>query len=88
MISDTDFYKQAAEIKSKITDVAQSPAKHLAIHNIQQTFQNEKRLYHWASDRRIPADNNLASAKAEEDKFKSNHVNLKTPLYSLPVDMA
>lgn len=33
----------------------------MGIRNIQDIFhKNEKRLYHWASDRRVPADNNRA----------------------------
>jgi hypothetical protein len=36
-------------------------ARHPAIQNIQDIFhQKADRLYHWADDREIPADNNLA----------------------------
>lgn len=60
-ISDEEFYKKAAEIKSKIIDAVHSPAQHLAIRHIQEIFHEKAhRLYHWASDRRIPAENNLA----------------------------
>jgi hypothetical protein len=60
-ISDDEFYRQASMIESKIKDVVQCPAMHLAIRRIQDIFcKNEYRLYHWASDRRVPAENNLA----------------------------
>lgn len=60
-ISDDKFYEQALEIKSKIIDVVHSPAKHCGIRRIQEIFhEKEGRMYHWASDRRIPAENNLA----------------------------
>jgi len=37
------------------------PAKHLAIQNIQDIFyEKADRLYLWAEDRNIPAENNLA----------------------------
>jgi transposase len=36
-------------------------AQHLAIRRIQEIFRtNTDRLYHWADDRQVPADNNLA----------------------------
>ena len=60
-ISDDEFYRQAAMIESKIKDIVRSPATHLAIRRIQDIFcKNEGRLYHWASDRRVPAENNRA----------------------------
>jgi transposase len=60
-ISDAQFYEQAKDVKSQITDLVQSPAQHLGIRRIQEIFhENAHRLYHWAEDRRIPPDNNLA----------------------------
>lgn len=60
-ISDDEFYRQASMIESKIKDVVKCPATHLDIRHIQDIFcKNEYRLYHWASDRRVPAENNLA----------------------------
>lgn len=60
-ISDDQYYKQAKEIKSQILEVVHDSAHHLAIRRIQETFhENEQRLYRWADDRQIPADNNLA----------------------------
>jgi hypothetical protein len=60
-ISDRSFYRQAAAIKRKILAVVNRQARHPAIQNVQDLFrQNAHRLYHWARDRTIPADNNLA----------------------------
>jgi len=60
-ISNHVFRRQAAVIKKKILDTVNCPARHPAIQNIQDVFrQNTRRLYHWARDRTIPADNNLA----------------------------
>ncbi len=37
------------------------PAQHLGIHCLQEISRaNADRLYHWADDRRVPAENNLA----------------------------
>ena len=37
------------------------PALHLGIRHIQDIFRaNERRLYHWADNKAVPADNNLA----------------------------
>jgi len=60
-ISDQAFYRQAAAIKRKILAVVNRQAHHPAIQNVQDVFrQNADRLYHWARDRTVPADNNLA----------------------------
>lgn len=60
-ITDAEFYEKAAQLRSDIVAVMASPAKHLAIRHIQDIFRdNPTRLYHWANDRRVPADNNLA----------------------------
>ena len=60
-ISDKPFYRKAKKLKKDIQAVMESPARHLAIRHIQDIFiENEERLYHWADDRRVPADNNLA----------------------------
>jgi len=60
-ICDAQFYEQANDVKSQITDLVQSPARHLGIRRIQEIFhQNAHRLYHWTNDRRIPPENNLA----------------------------
>jgi transposase len=60
-VSDKEFYRKAAGVKSQIIAVIQAPAVHLGIRHIQDIFsENAHRLYLWADDRRVPADNNLA----------------------------
>jgi len=60
-ISDHQFYEQAKEVKGQILEAVHNSAHHLAIRRIQEIFHdNEARLYRWAEDRQIPADNNLA----------------------------
>jgi transposase len=60
-ISDAEFARQAVALKAQLLATMEEPAHHLGIRRIQEIFQaNVDRLYHWAKDRRIPADNNLA----------------------------
>ena len=60
-ISDGEFYLRAAQAKEKIRSLMQKEFKHLGIRRIQEIFvAKEHRLYHWATDRAIPADNNRA----------------------------
>lgn len=60
-IQDPDFYPLAAQIKTQILAVVDAPSTHLGIRRIQEIFlENAPRLYHWAQDRQVPADNNLA----------------------------
>jgi len=60
-ITDAQFYERATEVKSQIIEVVQASAQHLAIRRIQDIFHdNEDRMYRWAADRQIPADNNLS----------------------------
>ena len=60
-ISDAQFYAQAAKVKAQIIHTVNHPAHHFGIQRIQDIFRKHKtRMYLWASDRRIPADNNLA----------------------------
>lgn len=60
-ITDKQFKKQAAKIKDAIIEIANRQAKHPAIWKIQDIFREKAdRLYHWADDRTVPADNNLA----------------------------
>ncbi len=60
-ISDKDYYCQAVKIKRKILKVVNSFANHSGIQRIQNIFRDNKyRLYHWAKNRDVPADNNLA----------------------------
>ena len=60
-ISDREFQSQAADIKKQIIAVVEHPAQHPAIQTMQDLFREKgNRMYRWARDRRIPADNNLA----------------------------
>jgi len=60
-ITSRQFRQQAARIKNTIIEITNRQARHPAIQNIQDIFrQKADRLYHWADDRDVPADNNLA----------------------------
>ena len=60
-ISDKEFYRRAKNCKAAIISAMSKPANHLAIKSFQQIFiENSHRLYHWADDRAVPADNNFA----------------------------
>jgi len=60
-ISEVEFYQKAAETKAQIVVAVEAPALHLGIRHIQDLFRdNAHRLYHWAQNRQIPAENNLA----------------------------
>ncbi len=60
-IDDKEFYRRAKKTKDCIIKAMNSQANHAAIQNIQNIFRdNHDKLYHWASDRKIPADNNFA----------------------------
>ncbi|MDZ7310841.1 MAG: transposase, partial [candidate division KSB1 bacterium] len=60
-ISDKVFYERADQLKMDIQQVMHSAARHAGIQKIQNIFrENAHRMYHWAHDRAIPADNNFA----------------------------
>lgn len=60
-IPDGEYYAQAQRVQQQIVRTVQSPARHLGIRHIQDIFtDNAHRLYHWVTDRRVPADNNRA----------------------------
>jgi hypothetical protein len=60
-ISDEAFYTQADQLKLDIQQVMHRQAQHAGIQKIQNIFrENAHRLYHWAEDRSIPADNNYS----------------------------
>ena len=60
-ISDEEYYREARELKKKIMAVSRSPAHYLGIRSIQDIFtDHEERLFHWVTDRRVPAHNNRA----------------------------
>ena len=55
------FCARAKRLAAKIQAVMRKPAQHLGIQSYQDIFKdNKKRLYQWAKDRRVPAENNLA----------------------------
>jgi len=59
--SDDDFRRQADALKEQILDAVDAHAQHPAIHRLQGIFRDHpERLYHWAADRSVPAENNLA----------------------------
>jgi len=55
------FRQQALELKVEIKALVHSPAQHPGIQKIQNIFRDRAtRLYHWAKNPAIPADNNRA----------------------------
>ena len=60
-LSPAQFQRKATQVQSQIQTTVKSPAQHPGIRRIQDIFrENESRLYHWAKDRNVPAENNLA----------------------------
>jgi transposase len=60
-LSPAQFQRKATQVQAQIRAAVESPAQHLGIRRIQDIFrENESRLYHWAKDRNVPAENNLA----------------------------
>jgi len=60
-LSRKEFCRRAARVKRRIIAIAHRKASHPAIWKVQEIFRkNPKRLYHWARDPSIPAENNLA----------------------------
>ena len=60
-LSRRQFRRQACQIKRAILKVINAAAQHPGIQGIQNIFREKgKRLFHWAEDPMIPADNNLA----------------------------
>jgi transposase len=55
------FRAQAGQLKERIVDWTQNAASHPGVQRIQNIFrENPHRLYHWAEDPQIPAENNFA----------------------------
>jgi transposase len=55
------FKREATKIKNQILQIVNRPARHPAIQTMQELFrQKADRLYHWADDPQIPAENNRA----------------------------
>jgi len=60
-ISDREFYKRAKKTKQAIIGVVEGPARHPVIQRLQDIFHHKAhRMYHWADDRNVPAENNFA----------------------------
>jgi len=60
-LSKRQFKWQAAQIRDLIKTMIDSPASHPGIQHIQDIFREKsKRMYRWALDPRIPAENNRA----------------------------
>ena len=60
-ISDDEFHRRASKLRDEIKTTMTQPAHHQGIRRIQDIFrENEHRLFHWADNRDVPADNNLA----------------------------
>jgi transposase len=60
-LSAAQFRQQAAQTQAEIASVTNAPAQHPAIQKIQNLFREKAdRLYHWAADPAVPADNNRA----------------------------
>ncbi len=60
-ISDEKFHRLAVALREEIKITKAKPDHHQAIRRIQDIFrENEGRLHHWADNRAVPADNNLA----------------------------
>jgi len=60
-ISKREFKRQAAHIRDLIQEIINKPACHPGIQHIQDVFRKKReRMYRWALDPRIPAENNRA----------------------------
>jgi len=60
-LSRRQFRRQAAALKRRIVAVVNRTARHPAVQSLQDVFRRHAdRLYHWARDPAIPAENNLA----------------------------
>lgn len=56
-----EFGTQASDLKERIIDWSQNTAQHPGIQRIQNIFRDHPtRLYHWAANVAVPADNNFA----------------------------
>lgn len=60
-LSDEQYYREAGKIKRQIERAMKAEARHPGVRTIQDLFiEKAERMYQWASDRRVPADNNRA----------------------------
>jgi len=60
-LSDKQYYRAARNIKGQIERAMKAEARHLGIRRTQDLFvEKAERMYQWATDRRVPSDNNRA----------------------------
>ncbi|MDQ3012052.1 MAG: transposase, partial [Acidobacteriota bacterium] len=60
-LSDEQYYREAGKLKRQIESAMKAEAQHPGVRSIQDLFvEKAERMYQWASDRRVPADNNRA----------------------------
>lgn len=60
-ISDRRYYQAARLLRERIVAACADEARHPGVQTLQNLFrENPHRLYHWADDRRVPADNNYS----------------------------
>ena len=60
-LGDEQYYREAGKIKRQIERAMKAEAHHPGVRTIQDLFvEKAERMYQWASDRRVPADNNRA----------------------------
>jgi hypothetical protein len=91
------FRRQAAALKRRIVAAVHRPARHPAVQGLQDVFrQHADRMYHWARDPTIPAENNLAERElrpmvvarkvsfgSQSDRGAATREILMTVLYTL-----
>lgn len=66
-LSKRQFLRQARQTVGRIKAIVNSPAAHPAIQYIQNIFREKsQRMYRWALDARIPAENNLAERELRQ----------------------
>ena len=57
----TSFQQRARRLKAAIQEIVNRPARHAGIQSYQAIFrENPDKLYHWADDPLVPAENNTA----------------------------
>jgi hypothetical protein len=60
-LSRRQYRRQAHNLRDQLQQAMKAPAQHLGVRAYQDLFQrNAHRLYHWADDPAVPAENNLA----------------------------
>jgi transposase len=60
-LADAEYHAQARPLQQHIVDLVEQPAQHLGVRQMQGIFRdNAHRVYHWVTNRAVPADNNRA----------------------------